>query len=163
MPRWTLVLFLFNAAFFAINGLAAWKIYWHQPPQPTLLDALLRRPPEPQIVEYKDFISIMLTGLSAMIAVLGIGLATVAIWGYQRLNEDAKMVGERAATKAAVQKLAERGQERLSVEEASARFRNLPGLSPDTVQALVDVYSKGSESASSAPAERDGNGHATNR
>ena len=43
----------------------------------------------------------MLTGLSAMITVLGIGLATIAIWGYARLNEDARTAAEDAATNTA--------------------------------------------------------------
>ncbi|MET3694573.1 hypothetical protein [Methylobacterium goesingense] len=95
--NWLTILIAFNFGFLILNGVVAWKIFAHEPPRQTLLDTFLNRQSEPQSIDYKDFISIMLTGLSAMITVLGIGLATIAIWGYARLSEDAK---EAAADKA---------------------------------------------------------------
>ncbi|RXF67113.1 hypothetical protein [Hansschlegelia zhihuaiae] len=50
-----------------------------------------------QIVDYKDFISIMLTGLAIMVTILGIGLAVAGVWGYANIKEEAIAAAREAA------------------------------------------------------------------
>jgi predicted membrane protein len=54
-----------------------------------------------QTIEYKDFISILLTGLAVMIAVMTVFLAGAAIWGYERIRKEAREVAEKEAQKVA--------------------------------------------------------------
>ncbi len=48
-------------------------------------------------LEYKDFVSILLTAIGVMIAVLTIFLAVVALWGYAQLKEEARRVADDVA------------------------------------------------------------------
>jgi heme/copper-type cytochrome/quinol oxidase subunit 2 len=56
---------------------------------------------EAQPIEYKDFISILLTGLAVMIAVATIVLAAAAIWGFEALRKEAKASAENVARETA--------------------------------------------------------------
>jgi hypothetical protein len=47
-----------------------------------------------QTLEYKDFISILLTGLAVMIAVATIMLAAAAVWGFEAIRKEAKASAE---------------------------------------------------------------------
>src|SRR3954471_5594814 len=51
-------------------------------------------PPESSTLEYKDFISILLTGLAVMIAVATVFLAAAAIWGFEAIRREAKASAE---------------------------------------------------------------------
>ena len=50
-----------------------------------------------QTIEYKDFISILLTGLAVMIAVATILVAAGAIWGFEFLRKETTQTAEREA------------------------------------------------------------------
>jgi ABC-type enterochelin transport system permease subunit len=52
-------------------------------------------------VEYKDFISILLTALAVMIALATILLAGLALWGFGALKDEARSVAERVAKETA--------------------------------------------------------------
>ncbi|MBI5264612.1 MAG: hypothetical protein HY852_22690 [Bradyrhizobium sp.] len=54
-------------------------------------------PKDAQTIEYKDFISILLTGLAVMIAVMTVFLAAAAIWGYERIRKDVLEAAEKEA------------------------------------------------------------------
>jgi hypothetical protein len=58
-------------------------------------------PKASQTIEYKDFISILLTGLAVMIAVMTVFLAAAAIWGYERIRRDVLVAAEVEARKVA--------------------------------------------------------------
>jgi hypothetical protein len=51
-------------------------------------------PKDAQTIEYKDFISILLTGLAVMIAVATVFLAAAAIWGFEAIRREAKASAE---------------------------------------------------------------------
>lgn len=87
---WLTILISFNVALLVLNSVAIWKLYAHQAHEPTVLDVLIKRPITPPLIEYKDFISIMISGLSLMVTVLGIGLATIAVWGYATIRDAAQ-------------------------------------------------------------------------
>src|SRR4051794_26710329 len=55
-------------------------------------------PPESSTLEYKDFISILLTGLAVMIAVATILLAAAAIWGFELIRKEARLSAEHEAS-----------------------------------------------------------------
>lgn len=95
---WLTILISCNVAFFVMNAYALVRLYAYETAPPSLLDALLKRPPTPQLIEYKDFVSIMLSGLGVMVTVLGIGLATIAVWGTATLKQEARIAAERVAT-----------------------------------------------------------------
>jgi hypothetical protein len=52
-------------------------------------------------LDYKDFVSILLTATALMLAVLGAILAILAVYGFQGIKEDAAKRAARAAKKAA--------------------------------------------------------------
>jgi heme/copper-type cytochrome/quinol oxidase subunit 2 len=58
-------------------------------------------PKEAQTIEYKDFISILLTGLAVMIAVGTIMIAAAAVWGFEAIRREAKASAEVEARKTA--------------------------------------------------------------
>jgi hypothetical protein len=45
--------------------------------------------PEKPVVEYKDFVSILLTAVALVVAVLAIGIGVLAIWGYKEFMSKA--------------------------------------------------------------------------
>lgn len=60
------------------------------------------RAPDPSgALEYKDLISILLTAVTVVLAVLGIGIAILAIWGYKEFMTKAESKAEEAASKIA--------------------------------------------------------------
>jgi hypothetical protein len=60
-------------------------------------------PKEAQALEYKDFISILLTGLAVMIATGTVMLAAAALWGFDVIRKEAKASAEAEARKIAAQ------------------------------------------------------------
>jgi Na+-transporting methylmalonyl-CoA/oxaloacetate decarboxylase gamma subunit len=48
-------------------------------------------------LEYKDFISIILTALGVMIAILALGLAVAAVWGFSELKRAVRRTARRTA------------------------------------------------------------------
>jgi hypothetical protein len=54
-----------------------------------------------QEVEYKDFISILLTALAVMIAILATTFAIAAVWGYAALKEEVVKASKAEAREAA--------------------------------------------------------------
>jgi hypothetical protein len=58
-------------------------------------------------IEYKDIISLLLTAITVVLAALAIGIAVLAIWGYNSIRESAERaagdVAERTAKEVADQ------------------------------------------------------------
>lgn len=52
-------------------------------------------------IEYKDFISILLTALGVLMTVLAIFLAVLAVWGFNTLRDEARRVAWEAAEREA--------------------------------------------------------------
>lgn len=52
-------------------------------------------------LEYKDFLSILLTALGVMIAVLTLFLAVIAIWGFSALRDEARRIALEEARRTA--------------------------------------------------------------
>lgn len=59
------------------------------------------RNPTSGMMEYKDFVSILLTAVTVVIAVLAFGVAGLAIWGYREFMSRAEETAKNAATGAA--------------------------------------------------------------
>jgi hypothetical protein len=57
--------------------------------------------PHPPVVEYKDFVTILLTALAVMIAVAAFVGAIAAVWGFTALREETHRAAEVAAKIAA--------------------------------------------------------------
>jgi len=55
----------------------------------------------PPVVEYKDFVTILLTALAVMIAVATFMGALAAVWGFTVLRDEAHRAAEAAAEKVA--------------------------------------------------------------
>lgn len=136
---WLTFLISLNSALFILSLWAVVRIYFYKSPRQTAIDILLDRQTSPQLVDYKDFISIMLAGLSAMITVLGIGLATIAIWGFAQIKSEARNAAEGIAREVTAQNFARLNRERLSAAEARAELEKTPGVSVEMVQNLVDA------------------------
>jgi hypothetical protein len=56
----------------------------------------LSKPAAP-LIEYKDFVTILLTALGVMIAVAAIAAAFAAIWGFEFLRRETRESAEKAA------------------------------------------------------------------
>lgn len=95
LRAWNYVLGSFNFVLVVIIGVIVYRSNWLAPAHSPhgaveLFASIIERqrqntsPSSP--IEYKDFIAIILSALSAMIAVLGLLLAAAAIWGYQELK-----------------------------------------------------------------------------
>ena len=54
-------------------------------------------------IEYKDYITILLTALAVMMAMATILLAALAIWGFGALKDEAKKVAQEVAQRVAIQ------------------------------------------------------------
>ncbi len=52
-------------------------------------------------IEYKDFVSILLTALGLMIAILGLFLAALAIYGFQLIRTEAQRIAKKEAARVA--------------------------------------------------------------
>ena len=48
-------------------------------------------------MDYSTFLSITLTALAVMLAILGLGLAIIAIWGYRQIKLNAEKIAEEKA------------------------------------------------------------------
>ena len=66
---WLTILISFNVALLILNSIALWKLYFYEQPQATVWNIITKQPPAPSLIDYKDFVSIMLAGLSLMITV----------------------------------------------------------------------------------------------
>jgi hypothetical protein len=75
------------AALFTL-GVIFWKGWW----VPTV---------GPTAIEYKDFVSIVLTALALMIAMLAAFLAALAVYGFQFIRKEAQKLAESEATRVA--------------------------------------------------------------
>jgi hypothetical protein len=53
--------------------------------------------PQSQALDYKDFVTILLTGIAVMIAVGAVAVALFAVWGFSALREEARESARRAA------------------------------------------------------------------
>jgi hypothetical protein len=58
-------------------------------------------PKEAQALEYKDFISILLTGLGLMMAVGTVMLAAAAIWGFEAIRKEIRISADAIARETA--------------------------------------------------------------
>lgn len=88
---WTGVRGFLAVANFALIALVLWIFY---------RSGWSFRAGESQI-EYKDFLSLVLTALSLMIAVLGAGIAILAVYGFQEIKREAREVARGAAIEVA--------------------------------------------------------------
>jgi hypothetical protein len=61
------------------------------------------RPPpkDAQTIEYKDFISILLTGLAVMMAVGTIMIAAAAVWGFEAIRKEVRVSADAVARETA--------------------------------------------------------------
>jgi hypothetical protein len=89
-----------------------------------------------QGIEYKDFISILLTALAVMIAAATILLATAAIWGFTALREEARSSAEKEASRVA-RDIAE------SVATRTARETKPTDTSPAEAEKIADAMKEG--------------------
>lgn len=86
-------------------------------------------------LEYKDFISILLTGLSVMIAIGAIFIAVLAIWSYSHF----KTLTEASAEKAASAKAEGMVSEWLATEAPAVVRKNVELLTDATLGSGDDV------------------------
>jgi hypothetical protein len=80
---------------------------------------LFKSNPPASGIEYKDFISILLTALGLMIALLATFMALAAIWGFNVLKEATEIAAKKEASIVAereAQKVAEQVATRVTVE-----------------------------------------------
>jgi hypothetical protein len=54
-------------------------------------------PKDAQTIEYKDFISILLTGLAVMLAVGTIMIAAAAVWGFEAIRKEVRISADAVA------------------------------------------------------------------
>ena len=78
------VVTLFNVSLIAAHIVAA-KTGWLTPEMPPS-NWPFQSKPVPASVEYKDFVSLVLTATNLMIALLAFALAALAIWGYREIR-----------------------------------------------------------------------------
>lgn len=55
-----------------------------------------------QVIDYKDFVSILLTAIAVMIAILTIFIAAAAVWGFSALKDEACRVARSEANQVAL-------------------------------------------------------------
>ncbi len=84
-------------------------------------------------LEYKDFISILLTGLSVMIAIGAIFIAVLAIWSYSHFKALTEASAEKAASAAASAKAEELVSIWLSTEAPAVVRKNVDLLTDATL------------------------------
>jgi len=94
----------------------------------------------PPVVEYKDFVTILLTALAVMIAVATFVGALAAVWGFAVLREEAHRAAELAATK---------------VAEAAAKAQ-VDAIVPRLVEEAISFAQKSKETKADAVAEEYG-------
>lgn len=61
-------------------------------------------------IEYKDFISIVLTALSLMVTILGAFIAILAVFGFNEIRKEARRIATRIAKAEAVQVATKEGK-----------------------------------------------------
>lgn len=161
---WLSILIALNVAMLVMNGFAMWKIYLYQAEPPSLLDVFLRRPTTPQLIDYKDFISIMISGLSLMVTVLGLGLATVAVWGTSTLKQEARVAAERVASEDAT-KVATRVARDVAQSTAARAMRPIiENVGVGDTDALVRALTSEDATSVDVTPDRDGGaGHVSDR
>jgi ABC-type Co2+ transport system permease subunit len=76
---------------FALIGLNAWFLFTLQSAVPPATAGTSGG------MEYKDFVAILLTAVTVVLAVLAIGVAVLAIWGYKELLRMAELQAEGVA------------------------------------------------------------------
>lgn len=95
LRAWNYFLVASNISFAIVLAVIVYRSNWLAPaPNPqrplelvlSLLDRQQQTGGPPSPIEYKDFVAILLSALSVMIAILGLLLAAAAIWGYQELK-----------------------------------------------------------------------------
>ncbi len=52
-------------------------------------------------IEYKDFVSILLTALGVMVTILGLFLAALAIYGFEAIRQEARAIAKNEAARVA--------------------------------------------------------------
>jgi uncharacterized membrane protein len=77
-------------------------------------------------IEYKDFLSLVLTALSLMVAVLGAGIAILAVYGFQEIKREAGQVARNTATEVA-KNTAEAVTTKVATEYMSQRVPEISG------------------------------------
>lgn len=132
-----------NRIFFVVNAALAAATMW----------ALFRSTPGVSAggIEYKDFISILLTAVTVVLAALAILLALAAVWGYQKLSDHA---AERAAATAAAA-----SQDYLNSEAFAGRVHTICAAQIhqtvwDTIASRVDVEGTGTPNGTARGPER---------
>ena len=135
---WQFLLVAINISLVIVIGVLLYRSDILRPAPPPesslqLLISLFRTTPAPAAtpspLEYKDFVAILLSALSAMVAILGLLLAAAAIWGYQEL----KGAALRAAVEE-VQKTVPAIATRAAVEEVE---KTVPSIAARTAERIT--------------------------
>jgi len=133
---WLSTVMLFAVGGSLIGGLLVWILQGH-----TL--ALW-----PDKVSYPDLIAVLLTGISLIVAVLGVAMAVLAVWGYAHF----KSVVTKASTIVAVRQAKKAAEEQLLRDlqsgETGARIDNLVSSHLEKVFRNPDAYKSWLESRS---------------
>lgn len=94
------------------------------------------------VIDYKDYVSILLTAIGVMIAILTLFLAIAAIWGYAQIKNEATRWAQKTATKSAKETA-----ERIIPQEVARFYRE-----------MTDKESSQNDPYGSAGGEQNGNG-----
>ncbi|MBG0801377.1 hypothetical protein IYW40_07765 [Methylocystis sp. H4A] len=73
-------------------------------------------------IEYKDFISIVLTALSLLVTILGAFIAILAVFGFNEIRKEARRIAKIAAVQAA-EKEGKISGEKAAIQAALAYFK----------------------------------------
>ena len=106
-------------------------------------------------LDYKDFISILLTAIALMLAVLGAILAVLAVYGFQGIKQDAMKRAERAAKKSAKSVATA-----VAKETAQTVAEEVAAIAITTSLAQVTPASKEVDSGETAGQDKDGDSSA---
>jgi heme/copper-type cytochrome/quinol oxidase subunit 2 len=107
-PAW----FIATTVAAGLIGLNIWFVYaLHQPPAP---------PDTKPLVDYKDFVSILLTAVTAVVAVLAFGVAILAIWGYTTMMRVAELTAAAEAKAVAERQMSDHVMKE-QIEDAAKR------------------------------------------
>ncbi|MGY0791566.1 hypothetical protein [Azospirillum argentinense] len=98
-------------------------------------------------MSYADFVAILLTAIAVIVASLGVGVAVLAIWGYQTISKNTKDAADKKASEVAGIKI----DYHLNGEAFERQLRELIAK----VQAEQSVQSIQSDSAQRAEGEKE--------
>ncbi|MGA0598625.1 hypothetical protein [Enterovirga sp. CN4-39] len=124
------VVTLFNVSLVVVHVVAV-KTGWLAPEPSQGFWLLLQQKPGPASVEYKDFVSIILTAASLMIALLAFALAALAIWGYREIRSQLLRAAIKSARRSA--RVEARVQAPPIARRAAIEWLQTSKIAPDTL------------------------------